>query len=168
MLHTYVSNETNGGLFRGSECPMPIDCVKKGGNQLNQCWSRKARSTELMRINCNGPINSIGKKKMLAKMFKIFAWNSVNSTLEIVFTSIYYLAIFLSKRVKESSLPAQISTNSELVGSELMRLTRVFICFALIILLLGIHPKEIIQKKKNAMGKERIITALVKILKGRQ
>jgi len=68
-------------------------------------------------------------------------------------------------RVKESLLPAQISTNPELVGSKLMRLIRVFICFALIILLLGIHPKEIIQKKKNAMCTKRIITASVIILK---
>lgn len=46
-----------------------------------------------------------------------------------------------------------------------MRLIRVFICFALIILLLGIHPKEIFQKKKNAMCTRGIITALVIILK---
>lgn len=46
-----------------------------------------------------------------------------------------------------------------------MRLRRVFICFDLIILLLGIYPKEIIQTKKNVMCTVRIITALDIILK---
>lgn len=59
--------------------------------------------------------------------------------------------IFLSKRERnKDSLLSQIITNAELVGSDLMRLMRMFICFDLIILLPGIYTKGIIPKKKHA------------------
>lgn len=86
---------------------------------------------------------------MSAKMLKMFARNTINSTLKLCSCQFIFSNFSFKERVKESSLPAKISTNSELVGSKLMRLRRMFICFDLIILLLGISPKEIIQKKKK-------------------
>ena len=46
-----------------------------------------------------------------------------------------------------------------------MRLMRMFICFDLIILLLGIYTKGIIPKKKHAMHTKTIITVFLTIFK---
>ena len=46
-----------------------------------------------------------------------------------------------------------------------MRLMRMFICFDLINLLLGIYTKGIIPKKKHAMHTKKIITVFLTIFK---